>query len=143
MKISLLWTIATALCLTACGEQQPPAATVPEPAAESGTEAAKSEAVVDDEFINHMHAHAEQMDELMFALSDGDLAGAMTPAYWLGRHKTVDGVPDEWQHFVTGMREAALAVESAHDIDSARVAAEEISNHCQGCHMAAGVVAGP
>ena len=88
-----------------------------------------------------MHAHAEQMDELMFALADGDLVGAMTPAYWLGRHKTVRGVPDEWQKYVAGMREAALAVESANDLETARAAAEEISKQCQGCHTAAGVVA--
>jgi mono/diheme cytochrome c family protein len=118
--------------------EAPPA---PEPAVEVSPEPAKPEAVVDEEFTNHMHAHAEQLDELMFALADGDLDGAMTPAYWLGRHKTVRGIPDEWQHFVSGVREAALAVESANDIETARAAAEEISNQCQGCHTVAGVVA--
>jgi hypothetical protein len=147
MKLSLLWTTAIAFCVTACGEQQQPApaeappAAAPEATAEVSTEPVQPEAAVNEEFINHMHAHAEHMDELMFALSDGDLEGAMTPAYWLGRHKSVEGVPDEWQHFVTGMREAALAVESANDIETAQTAAEEISKQCQGCHTAAGVVA--
>lgn len=145
MKTSLLWTATIAFCVAACSEQPPPteAETPPSPDAEASVEMAAPQAVVDEEFINHMHAHAEQMDELMFALSDGDLEGAMTPAYWLGRHKTVSGVPDEWQHYVVGVREAALAVESANDIETARVAAEEISAQCQGCHTAAGVVARP
>lgn len=146
MRTSLIWITATAFCVTACGKQEPPAAAeapaaTPGPAAEARTEAAQPKAMVNEEFINHMHAHADQMDELMFALSDDDLDGAMTPAYWLGRHKTVEGLPDEWQHYVIGMREAAHAVEAANDIDTARAAAEEISRQCQGCHTAAGVVA--
>ena len=86
-----------------------------------------------------MHRHADQLDELMFALSDGDLVAAMTPAYWLSRHDSVEGVPDEWQPHLVGMREAALKIESVHDLDSARALAEEVSTHCQACHLAAGV----
>lgn len=145
MKTSLLWTAAIGLCLSACSEPQPPAPAEapPAPVAEASPEPSEPKAEVTHEFTNHMHAHAEQMDELMFALADGDLEGAMTPAYWLGRHKTVRGVPDEWQHYVAGMREAALAVEAADDLETARAAAEEISKQCQGCHTAAGVIANP
>ena len=87
-----------------------------------------------------MHAHAERVDELMYALDDGDLDGARTAAYWLSRHKTVEGIPDEWQMFVTGMREAASRVKGAADLQAARAAAEAISPHCQGCHAAAGIL---
>ena len=147
MKPQLILAIAVACCVSACGERSSPQPVEPpqtkQPAAKTatGAEQAPITAAVDDEFINHMHAHAEQMDDLMFALSDGDLEGAMTPAYWLSRHKTVAGVPDEWQQYVIGMREAARAVEDAADIEAARAAAEEISRHCQGCHTAAGVIA--
>lgn len=147
MKIHVMCTTAIAFCVAACGEQQaPPPAEEPPVAApvvesDAGPEAARAEAKVDAEFINHMHAHADHMDELMFALSDDDLEGARTPAYWLSRHKSVEGVPDEWQQYVTGMRKAALAVEIADDIDAARAAAEEISEQCQACHTAAGVTA--
>ena len=153
MKIQLLWILTAALALAACGKQEPPApqeaeppeaaAPVAEPEAAEMPAAPEAptepQAEIDVEFMHHMHAHAEQLDDLMFALADGDLDAAMTPAYWLSRHKTVSGVPEEWQQYVTGMREAASAVESASDLDTARAAAEEITVHCQGCHTAAGL----
>ena len=141
MKIHALSIAAIAFGLAACGEQEPPATQQAEPPATApeATEPLQAEKPVNQEFIDHMHAHAEQLDELMFALADDDLAGAMTPAYWLSRHRTVSGVPDAWQQYVDGMREAALAVESATDLETARAAAEQITVHCQGCHAAAGV----
>lgn len=150
MKSHAFWITAIALCLAACGEQQqaepqpPESSDVTEPAAEPEmAEAATAPAAaVDQAFIDHMHAHAEQLDELMFALADDDLEGAMTPAFWLSRHDTVEGIPEEWQGHVAGMREAALAVGRANDLETARAAAEEISANCQACHSAAGV-AGP
>ena len=147
MNVHLLWLIATALFLAACSKQEPPpepeepqvAAPASGPQEAASQETAEPEFAVSEAFVDHMHAHAEQMDELMFALSDGDLDGAMTPAYWLSRHKTVSGVPEEWQQHIVGMREAALEVEAATDIETARAAAEKISEHCQGCHAVAGV----
>lgn len=142
MKNNALTIAAIALGLAACGEQAPPATQEPEPPAaapEAAVVPSEAEVMVDQEFIDHMHVHAEHLDDLMFALADGDLAGAMTPAYWLSRHRTVSGVPDEWQQYVEGMRESALDVESATDLDTARAAAEQITIHCQGCHAAAGV----
>ena len=143
MKINALTIAAIAFGLAACGEQAPPATQEAEPPAaepEASVEPSQAETMVDQEFIDHMHAHAEHMDELMFAQADGDFDGAMTPAYWLSRHKSVAGVPEEWQQYLIGMREAALAVERATDLDTARAAAEEITVHCQGCHAAAGVI---
>ena len=135
MKIHALWIIAIALGLAACGKQEPPA---PEQADTSGTTpstvtepeetVAPPAPAFDEEFLNHMHAHAEHMDDLMFALADGDLLKARTPAYWLSRHRSVMGVPDEWQQYVEGMRDAAFAVEAAPDLESARVAAERIGS---------------
>ena len=72
-------------------------------------------------------------------LADEDLEGAMTPAYWLSRHQTVGGIPVEWQDHIVSMRKAALEVGAATDLESARAAAERISESCQGCHTAAGV----
>jgi hypothetical protein len=148
MKSHAFWIAAIALCLAACGEQQqaepqpPETSDVTEAAAEPDMAEAAPAAAVDQAFIDHMHAHAEQLDELMFALADDDLEGAMTPAFWLSRHDTVEGVPEDWQAHIAGMREAALAVGRATDLESARAAAEEISANCQACHSAAGV-AGP
>lgn len=90
-------------------------------------------------FIEHMHAHADQLDDLNFALDDDDLYGAMTPAYWLSRHEEVSDVPAEWRPYLTGMRKAARDVENAPNLAVARAAAKRINQQCQGCHVVAGV----
>jgi cytochrome c556 len=138
MKSQTFWVTAMALCLAACGKQEPAEPQPPESdPATSPVEA--TTAGFDEAFLNHMHDHAEKLDELMFALADDDLVGAATPAYWLSQHETVEGVPEEWQHYVTSMRNAAYEVETADDLDIARAAAEQIAAQCQGCHTAAGV----
>ncbi len=87
-----------------------------------------------------MHAHAEHLDELNFALDDDEFEAAMTPAYWLSRHNTVSGLPEDLQPYLVSMREAARAVEDAEDLEAARAAAREIGAACQECHAATGVV---
>ena len=146
MRILTLLIIGLTLAVVGCAKKEEAAPTEAEaPAAAEETEAveaAASEAIEDwrdSAFLDHMHAHAEQLDELNFALSDGDLDAAMTPAYWLSRHKTVSGLPPELQPFVDGMRESASAVEAATDLATARAAAAQISLQCQGCHTAVGV----
>jgi hypothetical protein len=148
MKSRVFWTFALAFCLVACGKQPPAEETTVAAAAEASTVAAEPapvkqespEPVLNQAFLDHMHAHAERVDELMYALDDGDLEAAMAPAYWLSRHNPIDGIQDDWQPFVQGMREAAAKVEQATDLQSARAAAEQISVHCQGCHAAAGIL---
>ncbi len=143
MKINALWVITVTLCLAACSKQEPAEPQQPEsePAAAPPPveEVVEATPEFDQGFMDHMHAHAEQLDDLMFALADGDLDAAMTPAYWMSRHEAVNGVPEEWQQHITAMREAALAVEAADDIETAQAAAEDISAECQACHIAAGV----
>ena len=141
MKVHTLLVTAIVLCLAACGKQEPTDAQQPagDQAAAPIEETATKQAKFDQGFVDHMHAHAEQLDELMFALADGDLEGAQTPAYWLSRHETVTGIPDEWQDYVIGMRDAAFDVGAATDLEAARAAAEEISAQCQACHDAAGI----
>jgi len=90
-------------------------------------------------FVEHMHAHAEKLDELNFALADGDLDGAMTPAYWLGQHDAIEGIPPDLQSYVTGIRAAASSVEEANDLETARAEAQRITEECQGCHDASGI----
>ena len=99
----------------------------------------KVEKWLDAGFLDHMHMHAEQLDTLNFALADGDLEAAMTPAYWLAGHKTVRGLPEELTPYLDGMRQAARAVEAAEDLETARAAAQEIGVHCVACHTTAGV----
>lgn len=150
MKLHSLLIVGLALCFTGCAEKKEPA---PEPAAEPAAEpqsaakagpaaempASEEETASNEAFIDHMHAHAEQLDNLNFALADDDLGGAMTAAYWLSGHQEVSGLKEEWRPFLDGMRAAAQAVEEAGNLEDARAAAERINENCQGCHDAAGV----
>ncbi len=97
---------------------------------------------VDAGFIDHMHMHAEQLDDLNFALADGDLEQAKIPANWLATHKTVEGLPAELAPYLSGMREASKVVAEAEDIETAKTAAQQIGVHCVACHTAAGVKIG-
>ena len=151
MKLRMLLVVSFAAGIVACAEKEQPApdeGKAMEEAAAAATEAvtiepeAAAPQVADwrnSALLDHMHAHAEQLDDLNFALADDDLEGAMTPAYWLSRHKTVTGLPAELQPFVDGMREAALAVEEAEDLETARAGAQKIAAQCQACHAAVGV----
>jgi hypothetical protein len=144
MKLQTLLIVGLALGITACAEkEQAPVVTeeetqAPPPVAEDSP--AKVEEWRNDEFLAHMHGHADYLDDLNMALADGDIVAAMTPAYWLSRHDKVEGIPSEWQPYIEGMREASLDVEKSTDLESARAAAERITEQCQGCHTAAGVI---
>jgi hypothetical protein len=136
---------ALTLLLAACGDREPAESTeaaAPDPEAAVATAAPEPKVEVSEAFLEHMHMHADQLDKLNYALDDGDLWGAMTPAYWLSRHETVEGVPDEWQVHAANMRQAAFEVESATRIENARAASAKIAAACQGCHAAAGVTPG-
>ena len=142
MRLHLLLIAGLAVCVTGCAEKkapEPASAPAPEPQAAAEPPPAEAESTRSDEFIEHMHDHAEQLDDLNFALADGDLEGAMTAAYWLSGHQEVSGIDAAWQPFLDGMRDAAQAVEEADDLETARAAAERINDNCQGCHEAAGV----
>ena len=136
MKLNLLVLIGLAAGIAACAEKEQAA---PEPAVESQAAAAQIEDWRTSSFLAHMHAHAEHLDDLNYALDDGDFEGAMTPAYWLSRHETVGGLPTELQPFLVRLRAAARAVEETKDLVAARRAAERIGKECQSCHTTAGV----
>ena len=154
MKLHTFLLIGLAIGIVGCAKKEEAA---PEPVSEPEPESAVSEvaeepaaeadetlAHIEDwrttNLLDHMHAHAEHLDDLNYALDDGDLERAMTPAYWLSRHKTVSGLPENLQPFVVRMRDAASAVEQAEDLETARAAAQLIVVECQACHDASGVV---
>lgn len=152
MKLHTLWVIGFAAVIVGCAEKEqaapeqgsemePAAPAVAEaPAAEPEATTAENEDWRKSAFLDHMHAHAEQLDDLNYALDDDDLERAMTPAYWLSRHEMVSGIPADLQPIVERMREAARAVEEAEDLVAARAAAKQIGVECQGCHAAVGVI---
>jgi len=152
MKLQILLVVGLAAGIAACAEkeqaapdqgsevEEAAAAVLETPAVEPEAAAPAADNWRTSALLDHMHAHAEQLDDLNFSLADGDLEGAMTPAYWLSRHKTIAGLPSDLQPFVDGMREAAISVEEADDVETARAGAQKISEQCQGCHTAVGVV---
>lgn len=156
MKFQALLIIGLTLGIAGCAEKEqaaPPEGSSADTAVESAAEAAADagasmdeETAVDEEaalgstdFIAHMHHHASQLSQLNAALAVGSLSAAHRPAYWLSGHDEVSGVPDEWRVFITGMREAAVDVDNATDLEAARAAAARIEENCRGCHMAAGL----
>jgi hypothetical protein len=143
MKYHMLLIAGFALSVAACAKKEQPAveevdeAQATPPAAEAPP--VNKPAWRTDALVEHMHAHAEKLDELNFALADGDLEGAMTPAYWLSQHEEIEGIPSDLQSYVTGIRLAASSVEEANDLETARAEAQRITEECQGCHDAAGI----
>ena len=145
MKIQTVLIIGLAAGVIGCSEKEQ-AAPMEETAAPVAAVEEAVEAAVEDEssmgtmaFLEHMHHHASQLGQLNAALEVGSLAAAQRPAYWLSGHEEVSGVPEGWQVFIDGMRDAANGVDSARDIKEARAAALQIEASCRGCHAAAGV----
>ena len=145
MKLHTLLIFGFALSMTGCAEKEQamPAAVdeVQPPPPAAGASPAKAQEWQSDEFLKHMHRHADELDELNLALADGDLDAAKASANWLSRHDGVSGIPPELKLYLVNMREAADAVAEAADLDAARLPAERITENCQSCHIAAGIVA--
>jgi len=134
MKLHTLLIIGFALSVSACANRE-------QAAPDQATEATSAEM---DSYeyagiLRHMHSHADQIDLINNALADDDLEASKLPARWLWRHETMTGVPDDWQPYLAGMRQAARDVESATDLASARTAATSINDNCQACHSAVGM----
>ena len=145
MTLRVMFLISFAAGIAGCAEEEqgPPDQAGEMPPAVSALEPGVVPAQINDwrasNFLDHMHAHAEHLDDLNYALDDGDFAGAMTPAYWLSRHETVGNLPADLQPFLVRMREAARVVEETKDLEAARAAAKRIGTECLSCHTAAGV----
>ena len=143
MKYQKLLIALFALSIAGCAKEEQAAveeadeAQAPPPAVEASP--VENMEWRNEAFMDHMHSHAEKLDAINFALADGNLEGAMTPAYWLSQHDALDGIPDDLQSYVTGIRAAASSVEEANDLETARAEAQRITEECQGCHDATGI----
>ena len=162
MRFHLILLLSFALAFVGCAEKEEAAAEiettapqaetgmeagVPEPVDASELEAAatnETTAVIegwrDEALLDLMHVRAERLDEINYALADGDLEAARMPAKWLAEHKRIEGLPDALLPFVDGMREAAGEIEGAEDVDVARASAQRIVAQCQACHAATGAI---
>lgn len=134
MKLHVLMIIGFALSVTGCENKEQAA---PEQAAEEP--AAEETSYHYDGILEHMHGHADRIDLINNALADDDLEASKVPARWLWRHETMIGVPEDWQPYLSAMRQSARDLGSATDLATARAAATRITEQCQACHTAAGV----
>jgi len=143
MNLHMILVVGFVLSVTGCAEKEQlmsePVDEAPMNAPEAVAPTPGIESWRNESFQKHMHLHAEKLDDLNFALADGDLEAAMTPARWLSTHDTDSNVESEWLPFLYGMRTEAEAVESAPDLATARAAAERINARCQECHTAVGI----
>lgn len=142
MNSHVILVVGLVLTLMGCTEKEQAVSASTDEASKTALEAVASTTVGETRrsanFLGHMHLHAEKLDDLNYALDDGDLEGAMIPARWLSMHDTVDDVESEWMPFLYAMRAEAEAVQIAPDLESARAAAERINAQCQGCHTLSG-----
>ena len=92
MNLRLLLIIGLGLALVGCGEKEAAEAPVVEEAPAAAPAEAVSDAEIwdDEAFVEHMHEHADKLDDLNFALADGDLDKARADAEWLASHAAVD-----------------------------------------------------
>jgi hypothetical protein len=141
VKLHLILVFSFILGIAGCGErEQTPAEPMDEASAAAPEDAvAINEIWKNEAFIEHMHVHAERLDELNFALADGDLDSAKAAANWLSTHDTNADIQADWMPHLYRMREEAQVVEAAADIDTAQAAALQITIQCQECHAAVGI----
>ena len=96
MKIHTVLIVGLGLITIGCSESEQAGSEPPVEVAMSTPEAAApwegDDSWRNSAFMEHMHLHAERLDELNFALADGDLNAAMTPAKWLATHETFEDV---------------------------------------------------
>jgi hypothetical protein len=143
MRLHMILVVGFVLSVTGCAEKEQvtsePVDEAPMTASEAVVPTAVDENWQNDSFVTHMHLHAEKLDELNFALADGDLEAAKTSAHWLSTHDTVSDIEPDWRPYLYGMRTEAKAVQAAPDLATARDASERINAQCQGCHAAVGI----
>jgi len=135
MKLHAALVVFFVVGVAGCSDGEQPAAEAP-----METSEAPAPAVWHNEsFVAHMHEHAEVLDDLNFALADGNLAEAKESADWLATHDTDTDIQADWMPHLYRMRTEAEAVVAAADIDTAQAAAMRITAQCQECHAAVGI----
>ena len=143
MKLHMILVVGCVLTAAGCAEKEQVTTEAvdeaPMTAPESVAPTAGNKIWQNETFRMHMHVHAEKLDDLNYALADGDLEAAKTPAKWLADHDSETDVQSDWLPILYRMRTEAEAVQAAPDLAIARGAAERITAQCQECHVAVGV----
>jgi hypothetical protein len=143
MRLSIALVLGLVLGVTGCAEKEQDSSgssgEMPMAAPEAPASAAENEIWRNEAFVQHMHLHAERLDELNFALADGNLTEAKASADWLATHDSDSNIQSDWMPHLYRMRAEAEAVSAAPDIATAQAAALRITGQCQECHAAVGI----
>ena len=125
MKVHTWVIIAIAMGLWGCAEKEAaqPATVDEAPAAAPEAAVAVAEIWEDEAFVEHMHEHADKLDELNFALADGDLDAAKAHASWLAEHDTNADIQflDNVSNFEGGAIYSFVDALDTNALDGARI----------------------
>ena len=143
MRLHMILVVGFVLIAAGCAEEQQAASEAMDEAPVTASDAVAvtpgDEIWQNATFRQHMHLHAEKLDEINYALADGNLDAVKEPAKWLADHDTEIDVQSDWLPHLYRMRTEAEALEAAPDIATARAAAQRITMQCQECHVAVGI----
>jgi len=86
-----------------------------------------------------MHEHLTRIGTIKFAIVAGKLEDVREPATWLADHKTVEGLPADFEPYVAQIKTYARHVIEAQDLFSAAESVSKMAKICSDCHSANGV----
>ena len=90
----------------------------------------------ESEVADHMHEHLGRITTIKAFIIMGNLDGVREPAKWLAEHKSVSGLPNNYQSYIESMRSHARDVVAAPDLETAAMAVSEMAITCSNCHQA-------
>ena len=93
----------------------------------------------DSTVADHMHEHLTRIGTIKAAIVAGSLVGVREPAIWLADHKTVAGLPADFEPYVVQMKSYARHVIEADDLGTAAIAVSQMAKTCGNCHLVNGV----
>ncbi|MDX1404095.1 MAG: hypothetical protein R3192_06145 [Woeseiaceae bacterium] len=89
----------------------------------------------ESEVAEHMHEHLARISTIKSFIIMGNLDGIREPAIWLADHETVDGLPANFEPYVSLMRQYAREVNNAQDFESAAISVSQMARTCSNCHL--------
>jgi len=88
---------------------------------------------------DNMHEQLTRIGVIKAAIVAGRLADVREPAIWLADHKTVVGLPADFEPHIAQMRSFARHVIEAKDLQTAGIAVSQMAKTCGSCHLVNGV----
>ncbi len=87
----------------------------------------------------HMQEHLERVNAIRDAILLSDVESVREPAVWLADHDPLPDIELIYEPFVLSLREHAVEIVSAADVETAAAATARIAVDCGNCHRATDV----